>query len=549
MPIVSSAEVETEALPVAAVSAKSYAAAATAVAVLGVAAIAPSALSLWTMWTGDALKSVGMAIPAVCLVLILRAWKSIGWQQEGSWWGLPLVMAAIAGAWIEGHANLVLVFSPQTSRTFPPASLVVLLYGAGVVLLMGGRRLFRVTLFPILLLWFVNPVPRAFSLWVDLPLQRVAADMARSLAQHLGQTLTPDRLQLMFTPNFGMFIAPGCDGVRGSVTMGLIALVAGYVYRFRWSATALVTAGAVVLGYVFNLLRLCLLVVYYLVALHIPRLQNKAEQGDYIIGAALFLLATMLLFMAIERLRDAAPREEAIGAQRQQEKVGREEKQRPRLRWARLAAMGVLGTIGWIELPRTVAAYSTTGPQASAAIDPFPPELGQYVREREWNEATKDGPIIYRWAEYAPEGGGTPIAIGVSPVPDWHNPLICHSVRGEDPVWQGQMTAATASDEVEFSSALYNDGVSQQLEASTLCAGGSCGEYATRRTHFGFVFSFPNLKSIAGAGGQQSARVLLKAEKPDATAPGDATRNELTDDMRRFLAAVSLEEVSRPFGR
>ena len=50
-------------------------------------------------------------------------------------------------------------FSPQWSIYVPPHSLVVFAYGAGVVLLFGGTRLFRAALFPLVLLWFVNPIP------------------------------------------------------------------------------------------------------------------------------------------------------------------------------------------------------------------------------------------------------------------------------------------------------------------------------------------------------------------------------------------------------
>jgi len=105
-----------------------------------------------------------------------------------------------------------------------------------------------------------------------------------------------------------MFIAPGCNGIRGSVTMGFIALIAGYLYRFRWYANALVVIGAILLGYIFNLVRLCLLVLYYVAALHLTSLQNKAEGADYLIGGVLFLVATLLLFgssiaFATRRLR------------------------------------------------------------------------------------------------------------------------------------------------------------------------------------------------------------------------------------------------------
>ena len=104
---------------------------------------------------------------------------------------------------------------------------------SGLALLFGGQGLVRAAWFPLALLVAVNPVPHVFNVYVDLPLQRASAHVARAFAMALGQPLSPDKLRLMFTPEFGMFIAPGCNGIRGAVTMGLIALVAGYLYRFK----------------------------------------------------------------------------------------------------------------------------------------------------------------------------------------------------------------------------------------------------------------------------------------------------------------------------
>jgi exosortase J len=281
-----------------------FAAIATGFAVLGVLAIWPTMLTLWNWWTTDATKSLGILVPLASLVLILRAWRAIGWQAEGSWWGLAVLLPTIAAAWVQQRAVLILVVSPQWSTALPPPSLVLMAYASGVVLLFGGTRLLRAALFPILLLWFVNPIPHVFSRLVDLPLQTVSAHMARVFAVRLGQHLTPNNLRLMFTPEFGMFIAPGCNGIRGSVTMGFIALIAGYLYRFRWHAYALVVMGAILLGYVFNLVRLCLLVLYYVAALHFTSLQNKAEGADYLIGGVLFLVATRSsIASATHRLR------------------------------------------------------------------------------------------------------------------------------------------------------------------------------------------------------------------------------------------------------
>src|SRR5665213_824682 len=253
----------------------------TGISILGVFAIFSTVLFLWALWTTDPLKSIGGLIPIVSLVLILRAWQSIGWRVSGTWWGLVLLACTIAVVHLRDHAIIELIITPSWAIFVPPHSLVALAYTAGAVLLFGGVRLFRAALFPVCLTWFVNPVPNAFNLLIDLPLQHASAMIARGFAHMLGQKLTPDQLRLMFTPDFGMFIAPGCNGIRGAITMGFIALIAGYLYRFRLRFHILFVVAAILLGYVFNLLRLCCLVVYYIVALHFPWLQSRAETVSY----------------------------------------------------------------------------------------------------------------------------------------------------------------------------------------------------------------------------------------------------------------------------
>jgi exosortase J len=541
MPAISEVQAEVRTSSAARMSPRRFAIVSVAVAILALPIIAPSVVMLWGMWTTDALKSVGMVVPVVSVALILRAWKGIGWRAEGTWWGVPVLLAALAGTWLEGGANLVLVLSPDDSRTFPPSWLVFLVYGIGVVLLLGGVRLLRAALFPVLLLILVNPIPHVFSLWVDLPLQRVSAEVARSLAIHLGHQLTPDHLRLMFTPDFGMFIAPGCNGLRGSMTMGLIALVAGYFYRFRWLATGLVTIGAVLLGYVFNLLRLCLLVFYYMVALHFPGLQNKAEQADYVIGAGLFLIAAMLLFSVIHWLRDRSHVKAPAPAV---PLVARGDI--ARAQWVRLAAISAMAVAACFTVPQALAiGHARAMPRG---MSPFPEKIGDYALQRTWNETGSDAMVVYMWGQYVPDGGGTPVAIGVSPVSDWHNPLICHSLRAESPAWEGQMTAQTAAAPVEFSSALYNDGVNQMLEATTLCGDGHCGEYVTRRTHFGFVYNVPRF-SWANARVAHSTRVLLKVESADPNQPVDAAQKALATVAKRFLAVADLDALTRPLSQ
>jgi exosortase J len=522
-----------------------FAGLATILAVLGATSIWPALFSLWTMWTTDALKSIGMIIPLISLILILRAWKRLSWDASGTWWGAVLFLAAIAAVWMQQRAVLLLVVSPHWATVLPPPSLVLLAYGSGAVLLLGGTRLFRAALFPIFLLWFANPVPHAFSLVVDLPLQAASAHIARAFAMHLGQQLTPDHLRLMFTPDFGMFIAPGCNGIRGAVTMGFIALIAGYVYRFSWFINGLVVVGAILLGYLFNLLRLCLLVLYYLVALRFPSLQNKAENADYVIGAALFLFATLLLFAAVHRLRDArGPDAGDEDVFTDAVRVGWARRQR----YAMFATVGAVALCGCVGLSRAAMAMHRSVAEAGSFASRFPDRFGDYTLVRTWSENLDTGAVIYEWAQYSPANGGTRITVGVTPLFNWHDPLLCHAVRGDHPVWQGQLTTMTAGDVVtNFSSAFYTDGVTQYIEASAQCSGGSCGEFATERTRLGFVYSRPDPKSLFSAAGERATPILIRAETTDMAESPDDARQRLTADLRRFLKSVRLEDLARSY--
>ena len=518
-------------------------------AILGLSTIWSSMHSLWAMWTTDALKSIGMFVPLISFVLILRVWRSLGWEMNGSWWGLAILVATAVIVQMRDRSILILVLSPQWQISLPPPPLVVFAYGAGVVLLFGGTRLFRAALFPLILLFFVNPAPHIFNTLIDLPLQRASAHVARSFAIALGQPLSPDQLRLMFTPEFGMFIAPGCNGIRGAITMGFIALVAGYIYRFRWYAHAAVVAGAVLLGYVFNFARLCILVLYYIVALRITWLQNRAEMGDYIIGACLFLLGTFLLFHVVRRLSESPG------------KIKPPAISFPGLIapaygpsfYPRFAALLLLVLFSSYGVARSYA-YAHTGAFAAQmeaeqnAPGQFPARIGRYTLSRTWNENFFTGPLIYHWAQYVEEGGASSVSIGISPVLGSHDTLICHTSRGEDPLWRDQLTLATASSAaVDFSGTFFNDGATQYLEASTVCSGGSCGERSSDGNHIGFLYSKPDTRSLFTQEPQRPIPILLRAETIDTTLPAEMARQQLTKTMRSFVSSVDLNGLTQPY--
>jgi len=537
---------------------------AAALSVVGVVSVLSTAFALWSLWSTDPLKSVGGLIVPVSFFLLLRVWRSLGWEMEGSWWGLALLAATVALVHLRDVAILELVLSPAWSVFLPPHQAVAVAYAAGAVLLFGGWRLLRAAWFPVALMWLVNPVPSFFTMHIDLPLQHLSSGVARAFAHAMGQTLTPDQLRLMFTPEFGMFIAPGCNGIRGAMTMAILALIAGYIYRFRVRTWALVVVGAVLLGYAFNLARLCTLVLYYIVALHIPWLQSRAEMGDYVIGACMFFIATILLFTAIQRL---SPQGSLTPPPLPRQGDARQWAPRSFLpRWLAFVALVLLGSLGYAR------ALSNQLLHPARAVDPnllgaFPEHVGPYHLVDRWNDSLfVGGPVIFYFGDYVRDaapasaaGGGVgaggvgtgadpaTISVGVSPILGAHDTLICHSSRGDEWLWHGELDMPTQSGPLSVSASLFNDGQRQYVEGDTVCQGEVCGQYSSSRKHFGLIYSRPDTHTLLSPNPERPIPLILRATSHDPTVAADLARTRLTEDLAEFMASVKLSDFTRPY--
>ena len=517
-------------------------------AVAGLLTIFSSVRMLWIIWRTDDLKSMGMVVPFVCAALILREWRRLGWETEGSWWGFAVLAISAGLMFLRDQTLFIVTINKDWLLQIPPLPLVAVVYAAGIVLLFGGTRLLRAAWFPVLLMWAVIPVPQTFSRFIDLPLQHAAASVARAFAHALGQQLTQDKLRLMFTPEFGMFIAPGCNGIRGSITLGLAAIVVAYLYRFRWFVFAPVVAGAVLLGYLFNFLRLCLLVIYYKFALGHDWWQNHARQADLVIGGCLFVLALVIFFAVAERLR------------RDPQDVRTDSPQpAPAPRFAkpfltRVAAVFALSAIFGIEalhVLRAQAEYEATRPTPAG----LPQRIGDYTLLRTWTDTTLEGTIVYLWGEYAapapPPGSTAPasphISLGISPQLGVHDAEVCHIARGEDPAWHGQIAATSPGGEIDLTSAAYNNGVTQRLEASTVCDAGACRQYSETTEHVTLVYARPHRDLPMSADRTRPVPVLLKVESLDVLSPTSVIEPQLAEALKTFLAQANLVQITAPY--
>jgi exosortase J len=130
---------------------------------------------------------------------------------------------------------------------------------------------------------------------IDLPLQYAGAHTARAFAHWVGVPMTVDQLRIMFSPALGMFVAPGCNGLRGALTMGFLAATLGHIYALPLLLRTAYIASGVVAAYLLNLVRLCGLVLCYRVALDSPWLAQHMTAADYVLGSVIFFSACFFL--------------------------------------------------------------------------------------------------------------------------------------------------------------------------------------------------------------------------------------------------------------
>jgi exosortase J len=430
---------------------------------------------------------------------------------------------------------LVLTVRRDWLLQLPPVPLLAILYALAMVLLFGGRRLLRAAWFPVLFMGAVLPVPETFSRRVDLPLQHASATVARGFAHLLGEPLTPDNLRLMFTPDFGMFIAPGCNGIRGAVTLGLAALIVAYVYRFRWFVFLPIVAGAVSLGYLFNFVRLCLLVVYYKIALPYPWLQDRAKGADYMIGGGLFVLALYLFFAVADRLR--RKREDVLPAPAPVPVTTG----RPALPLLlRAVAVALLALAFGLD---NLHAQHEAG-LVRRAIPEMPDHLGAYKLVRTYQDTLSTGVVVYTWGDYQRPGAADTISVGVSPELDMHDVEVCHIARGEEPTWHGRVAASSMAGDLAFVAAMYNNGQVQTLEASTLCDASGCRQFTESTGGMTFVYAHPRRVLPMATDQGRPVPMLLKVENPDVNAPAAVVEARMAEQLRAFLGGVNLQVLA-----
>ncbi|MGD0156476.1 MAG: exosortase J [Terracidiphilus sp.] len=496
---------------------------------------------LWRCWTTDPLRSIGMLIPPASIALTLLVWRQYRWELRGAWWGMPVIALAWLISMLHASAE-VFITARGALVSLIPLSLPVYLYASGVVLLFAGTHVWRKAWFPLGLLLLSQPVPILSSSMIDIPLQNISAHVARSFAALIHFAPTTPQLQLMFAPDFGMFIAPGCDGIRGAVAMGYVALVLGYVKRVSFRRWAAYVVGGVLLGYLFNFIRLCFLVVYYRIALGHPMLEGGAKRADYAIGSCLFLFA-ILAFLRLARIREktppAAPPPPA------------NPKPAPHSRTlvTRCAAFALV-LILVLALPSSpLRARQGVPPAPTSLADRMPKQIGEFTLTRDWYEQTAGKTLVEAGAYSAPGADEIILAVWVAPDVYFHDANSCWLARGLEPDRLATLPFVTAQgNTLNLSTGFYNDGVTDSIVVSVACTPGSCSEaqQAAPNGRIGIVVLKPGISSLTGSA-EHAVPIMIRIDKLHSGAPESSTQSALITEAQRFLSGLKPMSLSQAF--
>jgi exosortase J len=496
--------------------------------------------SLWSVWTTDPLRSIGMLIPPASIFLTLRVWQHLNWQMRGTWWGLGVIGLSYTLSALRQKVVFFAVFGNATASLIP-VSLPLYVYASGVVLLFAGTTVWRKAWFPIGLLMLAQPVPILAIGLIDIPLQNVSARVARSFATFIHFAPKTPQLRLMFSPDFGMFIAPGCDGIRGAVTMGYVAMILGYLKRVAWTVWVALVAGAVLLGYIFNFVRLCLLVVYYRIALGHPNLEAVAKQADYAIGSCLFLAATFLfLGIASRRPRVTSPEPGKAGEQGDLLDT--------RVAALRLGAFAVMLT-AVLFLP--TSALDSTGSgrfDANEFAARLPRQIGAFTLRRTWYEQGDGTPVVQAGAYSAPGSDEITLGVWIAPINHIHDAQACWLARGLEPqLLTIRPYRVRGGDSEPFNTGFYSDGITDSIVVSPWCTPESCAQYrGTSSTgRLGFVF-LDQTSSIARSK-DHPVSIMIRIDRLHETVPQLTTEDALEGEAERFIAGLDPNSLSRAF--
>jgi exosortase len=168
-------------------------------------------------------------------------------EIRGSWWGVAILCVGVLSVCI-GELGALLT-ALRSGYVFALM---------GLVLLLAGRQVFEILLFPMAFLFLMVPLPQSLVNIIAFPLQLIAAGWAVSSLQAFG---IPSLLEgnIIHLAHTQLFVAEACSGLRSLMALLTLGVVFAQFFRAgRLFQQSILVLSAIPIAIVVNAVRVSL---------------------------------------------------------------------------------------------------------------------------------------------------------------------------------------------------------------------------------------------------------------------------------------------------
>jgi len=248
------------------------------------AAYFPVLIGLIFLWANSDDYSHGFAIIPLALYIL--------WQKREI-----LHSAQVRGAWVgflvaTGSLLVYIVAKKGEMQTFASVSMIFFLWGT--VIFLFGYEIFKACLFPLLILFFMIPVPAQIIAALTIPLQLLVTDASVWLASLFGIPILSEG-NVIQLPQRTFQVVQACSGLRSIMAMLTLGAVLGYFTLRSNVLRAILFLLAVPIAMAVNIIRVFVLIaVFHSLSIDLSEGSLHTIMGLTIFGIAigLFLLTS-----------------------------------------------------------------------------------------------------------------------------------------------------------------------------------------------------------------------------------------------------------------
>lgn len=247
-----------------------------------ISAYFPTLSSLVRTWAASDDNSHGFAILPLALYILWQKREMLRkGPVRGSWVGLFIATGALF---------VYVVAKKGEIQTIASVSMLFFLWGC--VIFLFGFAIFNACLFPLLILFFMIPVPAQFIAALTMPLQLIVSKASVGLASLVGIPIYREG-NVIQLPQGTFEVVQACSGLRSIMTLLTLGAVMAYFTLRSNMLRGILFLLAIPIAIAVNILRVFVLVaVFYFLSIDL-------SQGTLhtIMGLAIFCIALGLFLL------------------------------------------------------------------------------------------------------------------------------------------------------------------------------------------------------------------------------------------------------------